>query len=85
MNKNKKYRIAWHSKVTGAVGYGEPVFWSHVIATHVAKQLDKDWPDKEHWVVPADESVAVVGGEQVTGGDGHTHLVEVPQQLIDGG
>jgi hypothetical protein len=56
MNKNKKYRIAWRSILTGNVGFGEPVFWSHTIASHVAKQLDEDFPDKDHWVVDADES-----------------------------
>jgi hypothetical protein len=55
---NKKYRIAWRSILTGTTGYGEPVFWSRTIASHVAKQLDEDSPDKLHWVVPADESVA---------------------------
>jgi hypothetical protein len=64
MNKNKRYRIAWRSILTGAVGYGEPVFWSRTIAQHVADQLNDDWPDMDHWVVDANESVPVVGNDE---------------------
>jgi hypothetical protein len=69
MNKNKKYRIAWRSILTGNVGFGEPVFWSHTIASHVAKQLDEDFPDKDHWVVDANESVASGGVSDSVVGD----------------
>jgi hypothetical protein len=56
VNKNKKCRIAWRSILTGTVGYGNKFFWSHTIAQHVADQLNEDFPDKDHWVVDADES-----------------------------
>jgi hypothetical protein len=49
------YVIAWKSKLTGADGGGTATFPKDR-AEAIAKQLDRDWPELEHWAKPADKS-----------------------------
>ena len=44
------YRIAWKSKITFKCGFGDPVIDDKNYAENHAKELNRFFPEIDHWV-----------------------------------